>query len=86
MDGGHAACNLVSPSIINLPRKTGASAHRIAARSRRESSYGKSFERNIGMSSPLKISGGLNDLWTRGGLMYAPPLRCARPERRSRPD
>jgi hypothetical protein len=34
-----------------------------------------SFERNIGMGSPLKMPRGLNDLWTRGGLMYAPPLR-----------
>ncbi len=37
--------------------------------------YGESFERNIGMGSPLKMQRGLNDLWTRGGLMYAPPLR-----------
>jgi general L-amino acid transport system substrate-binding protein len=37
--------------------------------------YGESFERNIGQSSPLKISRGLNALWTRGGLQYAPPIR-----------
>jgi hypothetical protein len=37
--------------------------------------YGESFERNIGMGAPLKMLRGLNDLWTRGGLMYAPPLR-----------
>ena len=37
--------------------------------------YGESFERNVGMGSPLKISRGLNALWTDGGLQYAPPIR-----------
>ncbi len=37
--------------------------------------YGESFERNVGMDSPLKISRGLNALWNKGGLMYAPPIR-----------
>ncbi len=37
--------------------------------------YGESFERNIGQGSPLKIARGLNALWTKGGLQYAPPIR-----------
>ena len=37
--------------------------------------YGESFERNVGMGSPLKIERGLNRLWTKGGLQYAPPVR-----------
>lgn len=38
--------------------------------------YGESFERNMGMKSPLKISRGLNNLWTTsGGLQYSPPFR-----------
>jgi general L-amino acid transport system substrate-binding protein len=37
--------------------------------------YGESFERNVGMGSPLKIDRGLNKLWTQGGLQYAPPIR-----------
>jgi len=37
--------------------------------------YGESFERNVGAETPLKIARGVNDLWTKGGLMYAPPLR-----------
>jgi general L-amino acid transport system substrate-binding protein len=37
--------------------------------------YGESFERNVGMGSPLKIKRGLNALWTKGGLQYAPPIR-----------
>jgi general L-amino acid transport system substrate-binding protein len=37
--------------------------------------YGESFERNLGKGSPVKLERGLNDLWTRGGLMYAIPMR-----------
>jgi general L-amino acid transport system substrate-binding protein len=37
--------------------------------------YGESFERNVGAGSPLKLARGLNDLWTRGGLLYAIPFR-----------
>ncbi|MGT2455647.1 hypothetical protein ACU4GI_21500 [Cupriavidus basilensis] len=37
--------------------------------------YGEIFERNVGSGSPLKIGRGLNALWTKGGLQYAPPIR-----------
>jgi general L-amino acid transport system substrate-binding protein len=37
--------------------------------------YGDVFERNLGEKSPLKIKRGLNALWTKGGIMYAPPIR-----------
>lgn len=37
--------------------------------------YGESYERNVGQGSKLKLERGLNDLWSRGGLMYAPPIR-----------
>ncbi len=37
--------------------------------------YGEAFERNVGQGSPLKIARGLNALWTKGGLQYAPPVR-----------
>ena len=37
--------------------------------------YGEVFERNVGQGSPLKIARGLNALWTKGGLQYAPPVR-----------
>src|SRR5215471_3759819 len=37
--------------------------------------YGESYERNVGMGSPLKLARGLNGLWTKGGLMYPLPLR-----------
>jgi general L-amino acid transport system substrate-binding protein len=37
--------------------------------------YGEIFDRNIGQGSPLKIARGLNALWTKGGIQYAPPIR-----------
>jgi general L-amino acid transport system substrate-binding protein len=37
--------------------------------------YGESFERNLGKGSKLKLDRGLNALWTKGGLMYAMPIR-----------
>ena len=37
--------------------------------------YGEMFERNVGVNTPLKISRGLNALWSKGGLQYAPPIR-----------
>jgi general L-amino acid transport system substrate-binding protein len=37
--------------------------------------YGESFERNVGLKTPLGLARGLNELWSRGGIMYAPPIR-----------
>jgi general L-amino acid transport system substrate-binding protein len=37
--------------------------------------YGEIFEANIGSSTPIGLSRGLNALWTQGGLQYAPPFR-----------
>lgn len=37
--------------------------------------YAESFDRNVGPDTPLAIARGTNDLWTRGGLQYAPPIR-----------
>jgi general L-amino acid transport system substrate-binding protein len=34
--------------------------------------YGESYERNI---TPLGLDRGINGLWTKGGIMYAPPVR-----------
>jgi general L-amino acid transport system substrate-binding protein len=37
--------------------------------------YGEIFDRNIGAGSPLKLERGINALWTKGGLIYAMPIR-----------
>ncbi len=37
--------------------------------------YGEVFDRNLGVNSQLKITRGLNALWTKGGIQYGPPVR-----------
>jgi len=37
--------------------------------------YGETFERNVGAGSKLGIARGLNALWNKGGIQYAPPIR-----------
>jgi general L-amino acid transport system substrate-binding protein len=37
--------------------------------------YSEIFERNLGTGSKLKIPRGLNQLWSAGGVLYAPPMR-----------
>jgi general L-amino acid transport system substrate-binding protein len=37
--------------------------------------YGEIFDRNLGDGSKLRIKRGVNGLWSKGGLQYAPPVR-----------
>jgi general L-amino acid transport system substrate-binding protein len=37
--------------------------------------YGEIYERNVGVHTQLGLERGLNALWTKGGLMYAAPIR-----------
>jgi len=37
--------------------------------------YGEVYERNVGVKSQLGIPRGINERWTAGGIMYAPPIR-----------
>ena len=37
--------------------------------------YGESHDRNVGAGSRLGIARGLNNLWSKGGLQYSPPVR-----------
>ncbi len=37
--------------------------------------YGETFDRNVGKDSALKLERGVNELWTKGGLMYGMPVR-----------
>jgi general L-amino acid transport system substrate-binding protein len=46
-------------------------AHVIAA----VGNYGEMYERDLGSGSVMKLARGVNNLWTKGGLMYAEPIR-----------
>jgi general L-amino acid transport system substrate-binding protein len=37
--------------------------------------YGEIYERNVGVGSALGIPRGINQLWSKGGILYAPPIR-----------
>lgn len=37
--------------------------------------YGESFERNLGSKSKIGLPRGVNNLWTKGGIQFAPPIR-----------
>ena len=37
--------------------------------------YAEVFDRNVGKDSPLKIDRAENNLWNKGGFLYAPPVR-----------
>jgi general L-amino acid transport system substrate-binding protein len=37
--------------------------------------YGESYERTVGMGSPLKLARGKNELWTKGGLLFTSPFQ-----------
>ena len=42
---------------------------------RARGNYGEIFARHLGEDSDLGLRRGLNDQWSRGGLLYAPPFR-----------
>ncbi len=37
--------------------------------------YGEQFERHVGPKTAIQLPRGINNLWTKGGVMYAPPIR-----------
>ncbi|WP_322516952.1 amino acid ABC transporter substrate-binding protein [Rhodopseudomonas palustris] len=59
----------------NLGEQLGLSKDWVARIIKATGNYGESFERNVGAGSKLEIARGLNKLWNKGGIMYAPPIR-----------
>jgi general L-amino acid transport system substrate-binding protein len=37
--------------------------------------YAEVFDRNLGVKTQLGIPRGINQLWSMGGILYAPPIR-----------
>ncbi|MDH3672729.1 MAG: transporter substrate-binding domain-containing protein, partial [Gammaproteobacteria bacterium] len=42
---------------------------------RQVGNYGESYAKHVGPNTPLKLSRGVNALWSQGGLQYAMPVR-----------
>lgn len=56
----------------NLGQQLGLPANWAAKVVRQVGNYGEVYERNI---TPLGLSRGVNALWNKGGVLYAPPMR-----------
>lgn len=59
----------------NLGQTLGLEADWVRSILRSVGNYGEIYERNLGAGSPFQLDRGYNKLWSRGGLMYAAPLR-----------
>jgi general L-amino acid transport system substrate-binding protein len=59
----------------NLGEQAGLTRDWAARIIRGVGNYAEIFERNVGDGSKLGIPRGLNQLWTDGGIVYAPPIR-----------
>jgi general L-amino acid transport system substrate-binding protein len=59
----------------NLGEQIGLSSDWAVRIVRAVGNYGEVFDHNVGSRSKLGISRGLNQLWTSGGIQYAPPLQ-----------
>lgn len=77
-DNGRAG----KPAVARLLGQEGDAGERLgvtrdfAARIiRHVGNYGEVFERNVGGESRLAIPRGMNQIWSAGGIQYAPPIR-----------
>jgi general L-amino acid transport system substrate-binding protein len=59
----------------NFGQMLGLSNDWMATAIKQVGNYGESYERNVGMGSPLKLPRGKNELWTKGGLLFTPPFQ-----------
>lgn len=71
-----------SPGVLNLFKATDASCQPLHLEPgwageviRQVGNYEEIFERNLGGRSRLGLARGANALWSRGGLLYAPPFK-----------
>ena len=60
---------------VDLGRSLGLSPDWTQRIVRQVGNYGELFDRHLGQKSPLKLERRLNNLASKGGLLYAPPFR-----------
>lgn len=59
----------------NYGERTGLGKDWAANAIRLVGNYGEVYERTVGVGSALGIPRGINQLWSKGGILYAPPIR-----------
>lgn len=75
------AKNPTNPTVARLLGSTPGIGERLGLREtwakdviKAVGNYSEIYERNLGMNSPYKLKRGLNNLWSNGGVLYAPIL------------
>lgn len=75
------AANPTNPTVARLLGSTPGIGERLNLREtwakdviKAVGNFSEIYERNLGMNSPYKLERGLNNLWSHGGLLYAPIL------------
>lgn len=71
-----------NPAVLRFVGKEGSFGENLGVKNdwaynivKQVGNYAESFDRNVGPKTPLGISRGLNALWSKGGIQYAPPIR-----------
>ncbi len=59
----------------NLGQGLGLPNDFVARAVRKVGNYGEIYNRNLGSDTPFDLPRGQNEIWTKGGLLYAPPFR-----------
>lgn len=59
----------------NLGQGLGLPNDFVARAVRKVGNYGEIYNRNLGPGTPFNLPRGQNEIWTKGGLLYAPPFR-----------
>jgi len=59
----------------NLGQGLGLPKDFVARAVRKVGNYGEIYNRNLGSGTPFDLPRGQNEIWTKGGLLYAPPFR-----------
>jgi general L-amino acid transport system substrate-binding protein len=74
-DSKDAAINRLLGTTEDTGKLLGLDKNWMANALKATGNYGEIFERNVGPKSPLGLPRGSNNLWSKGGLIYAPPVR-----------
>ena len=74
--------NKVSPGVARLVGKEGNFGEELGLSNdwayniiSQVGNYGESYEKHVGLDTPLKLARGVNALWKDGGILYAAPIR-----------
>jgi general L-amino acid transport system substrate-binding protein len=74
--------NKVSPGVARLVGKEGNFGEELGLSNdwayniiSQVGNYGESYEKHVGLNTPLKLARGVNALWKDGGILYAAPIR-----------